>query len=314
MALSRSLFGPVGVLALSAALVVTALGVSGAAATTRPANPGAKDASVSGGAVHRVQDARRSATTGFAGRLPTGVPESVIGKDSRKRVTDTTTFPARAIGQIDFVQDGSSYICTGWLIDANSILTSGHCSYTPDGNQGNIIEAAQFTAGRNGATEPFATCPVYQVYSPIEWRRDGSAEDDWSVMQLGTDPDTTCDIGNTVGWFGMSYRGGKNTLKGVKATVQGYPGDKKQGTQWTMKGKIVESTKTSVYYKMDTFGGQSGSPVFEPKGAKCGDTPCGMAVHSYGAGSAPSGGKANSGPRITKSRFNTITTYIAQNG
>ena len=310
--MSRTLSRPAGVLALAAALAMSLAGTAGVASAGDSADSRVASPSVTAGSVDRAKAVHGSSTRGFAGSMV--VAESVIGADGRGRVKDTTGFPARAIGQIDFSQNGFNYICTGWLIDANTILTSGHCSYDADGIEGDIIESATFTAGRNGAVEPFASCPVYEVYAPIEWRRDGSAADDWSIMQLGTSSAATCDIGDTVGWFGMSYRKGAKSLTDVKATVQGYPGDKKYGTQWTMSGKIKESTASMVYYKMDTYGGQSGSPVFEPKGTRCGDTPCGMAVHSYGAGTAPSGGAANSGPRITKSRFATITGYAAGNG
>ena len=58
-------------------------------------------------------------------------PESVIGPDGRVRVNPTTGYPARAVGQIELVDQGDQFICTGWLIDANSILSSGHCAFNP---------------------------------------------------------------------------------------------------------------------------------------------------------------------------------------
>jgi glutamyl endopeptidase len=155
---------------------------------------------------------------------------------------------------------------------------------------------------------------VYQVYSPLEWRQNGDPKSDFAVMQLGTSSTTTCDIGTTVGWFGISWTAGADALTGDSATVQGYPGDKAFGSQWTMSGTIKQSTKQMVYYRMDTAGGQSGSPVFDPAGALCGATPCGMAIHSYGVGLPGAGSNANAGPRITSGRFTTITNYAAENG
>lgn len=50
--------------------------------------------------------------------------ESVIGTDGRVQVTDTTVYPARAIGQIEFFQanggEPGNFICTGWLTTTRS--------------------------------------------------------------------------------------------------------------------------------------------------------------------------------------------------
>ena len=56
-----------------------------------------------------------------------------------------------------------------------------------------------------------------------------------------------------VGFFG------NNGLNGAQATVQGYPGDKPQGTEWKMNGSIAKANKQFIFYPMETFGGQSGS-------------------------------------------------------
>lgn len=304
---SRSL----GLVALAGTVAVTTLGVSGAA---NASGSESRARTITAGDVGQVQAPTKSGTKGFRGEQPTASPESVIGTDGRTQVTDTTAYPARAIGQIEFVQKGLSYICTGWLIDKNSILTSGHCSFDPDGGTGDIIESATFAAGRNGAVDTYGSCSVYQVMAPLAWRQDGDAKSDWSVMQLGTGPTTTCDIGDSVGWFGISWVAGADALTGAAATVQGYPGDQEFGTQWTMSGTISKSTKQMVFYKMDTAGGQSGSPVFDPAGTACGGFPCGMAVHSYGVGLPNAGQRNNAGPRITKARFAVITSYAAENG
>lgn len=232
-------------------------------------------------------------------------PESVIGADGRVQVTNTTVYPARAIGQIEFVQDGDPFICTGWLIDSNSILTSGHCSYDPSPSGGNIIEAAQFFPGRNGGTDPFGGCNVVSVFAKSGWRFHGNVKDDWSIQQLD------CNIGNTVGFLGYFSLAAVNGLDGKTARVEGYPGDKPFGTHWKMSGTIAARTDANnVYYPMDTFGGQSGSPIMVANRPSCGG-PCGMGIHSYGASGNP---PLNSGPRITNANFNTISDIADNNG
>ena len=234
------------------------------------------------------------------------VMRSVIGGDGRTQVTDTTVYPARAIGQIELTQNGDMFICTGWLIDANTILASGHCAFNPSPGGGDSIETATFSAGRNGGTDPYGTCNVLSVYAPKAWRVNGKSAHDWSLMQLD------CAVGDTVGWLGYFFKEGVTSLEGTPAVAEGYPGDKSFGTQWVMDGSIKASTAQMVFYKMDTFGGQSGSPIFQPNRPSCGG-PCAMAVHSYGVGGTGPGAKNNSGPRITAKRFDLISELAAQN-
>ncbi len=232
-------------------------------------------------------------------------PESVIGADGRVQVTNTTQYPASAIGQIEFTQDTAQFICTGWLIDSNSILTSGHCSFDPSPSGGNIIESAQFFPGRNGGTDPFGGCNVVSVFAKSGWRLHGRVKDDWSIQQLD------CNIGNTVGFLGYFSLTAVNGLDGKTARVEGYPGDKPFGTHWKMSGTISARTDANnVYYPMDTFGGQSGSPIMVANRPSCGG-PCGMGIHSYGASGNP---PLNSGPRITNANFNTISDVADNNG
>lgn len=45
-------------------------------------------------------------------------------------------------------------------------------------------------------------------------------------------------------------------------TVTGYPGDKSLATMWESKGQILNTNTTEFEYNASTFGGNSGSPVF----------------------------------------------------
>jgi glutamyl endopeptidase len=245
---------------------------------------------------------------GSAG-MPAGT-ESVIGPDGRVRVHDTEAYPASAIGQIELTfgagaPEPGDFICTGWLIDSNTILSSGHCAYEPSATGDQIVESAVFYPGRNASVDPFGGCNVVQAYSPEGWRVDGKVTSDWSLMHLD------CTIGDTVGWLGFFWKAGADGLKGLKVRVEGYPGDKRFGTQWKMDGTISASNKNMAYYTMDTYGGQSGSPVFVPNRGACG--PCGAAIHSYGVGLPGPGATRNAGPRITESKFMLISDLADDN-
>ena len=55
---------------------------------------------------------------------------SVIGRDNRIRVTNTTLYPYRAIVHLVIQFNGQEvYGCTGALISKDTVFTAGHCVY-----------------------------------------------------------------------------------------------------------------------------------------------------------------------------------------
>ena len=56
----------------------------------------------------------------------------------------------------------------------------------------------------------------------------------------------------------------------VTMTTSGYPGDKPFGTMWRVSIPNVTNVDSNMMsYMSDTFGGQSGSPVYLASGSKC---------------------------------------------
>lgn len=231
--------------------------------------------------------------------------ESIVGADGRVRVTPTTGYPSRAIGQIEFDQVDPGYICTGWFIDPNTILTSGHCLHDGVGTWSTNVD---FFPGRDRGIENYPMCNATELWTTTQWRNAASAEHDFGMVQLD------CNVGDTVGWFG--YRSLADfQLLGRAITLRGYPGDAPvYGEMQTMSDQIRALVNKSLRYEADTAGGQSGSPVYEDLG--CGGGPCGLAVHSYGCPGdtpCPAPNNFNSGPRLTDSRVDTIYDYTAEN-
>ena len=279
-------------------------------------------------------------TDGWSGHGPTGTEtapegstndgvfgqpvgaESVIGPDGRVQVTNTNTAINRRIGQIEFFQSGGTnpgnFICTGWLIDDNSILTSGHCVWDPPvsagGGGGGIIESATWYPARNGATDPYPGCVVSGIAAPFtQWETNGQPYWDYGVMNF-PNPGACQSIGATLGTFGLMAVANTNGLDNAQATVQGYPGDKPPGTEWKMNGRIAKGNKQFLFYPMDTFGGQSGSPIWWNRAGGACTGPCGYGIHSYGQGLPGPGQNNNGGPRLTAFRLGQIADWADNNG
>lgn len=229
--------------------------------------------------------------------------ESVIGSDQRKKVTNTKTYPYRAVVQILFSpkESEATFLCSGNLINENTVLTAGHCIH--EGAGGDFYENYTVYPGRNAGQLPFGSCTVATKYTNTGWVDLGGTvagqAHDFGALKLN------CDIGDTTGWFGFFWQ--SKTLKNLNSTISGYPGDKTFGTQWKGTGKVTVSQGQQTFYSIDTAGGQSGSGVYINK-TGCGT--CIHSIHAYGVGGPSPGNKNNSGTRINQSEFDFFVDIL----
>ncbi len=222
-----------------------------------------------------------------ASKAERAAAESVIGNhDNRKRYYPALTgHPERAIGQITFRQGTSNFICTGWLINNNTVATAAHCLH---GGPGSVFSTnIVFFPARDATSNPFGSCTARTLFVPTAWRTGGSDLNDYGAFKLN------CNVGATTGFFGIHNL---NAINGLSVDISGYPGDKPSGTAWSGSGDVISSLPAplKVRYRIDTAGGQSGSPIFEPDrvGSGC-QGPCAIGIHAYGVLNG-----TNSGTRI----------------
>lgn len=248
--------------------------------------------------------ARGETAAEFARLLATkamGAPvgtETIIGPDSRILVNPTTTYPARATVLITFNTPSGASRCTGFMIGRDTVLTAGHC--VAQAGSGRFYNRATFRmyAGRNGGSAPYGTCLATRLFTVNGWLNSGSELFDIGAIKLN------CNVGNTVGWYGYFWQSA--TLVGRPMATRGYPGDKPL-TQWSSQDAIRANSGSQIFYRADTVGGQSGSPVYFNRSASC--NPCAMGVHAYGLHGAGVHATNNHGTRISQALFNTITNW-----
>ena len=221
-------------------------------------------------------------------------PDSVIGPDGRTQITNTSAYPNSAIAFLEVNFPGGSGTCTGWFMSKNRLATAGHCVY--ESSLGGWATSITVYPGRNGGTAPFGSYSAASWYTVTKWINTGNPKYDYGLIKLSSD------VGDTVGWFGYGWTSDNSFLLNKQSNVRGYPGDKAYGTQWTMKGRIQQVARTRLFYSIDTFGGQSGSPHYG-KWGNC--NPCGFGIHTYGVGG---NWTRNSSTRITKAVFNFLQT------
>jgi len=206
--------------------------------------------------------------SGYAELEPPRAPdviEIVHGSDDRVRVGNTTVYPWRTICHLEITApNGKRYIGSGAFIGPRVVLTAGHCVYLhADGGWARQIRVIP---GRNGASPcPGAACPygfadATQFTSVKGWVNNKDSDYDYAVIILPSNKK----LGNTVGWMGLANLS-FSSLLGLNVNNSGYPGDKPYGTQWWNSNNILAVTGRRLYYRIDTMGGQSGSPVWRFK-------------------------------------------------
>lgn len=120
---------------------------------------------------------------------------SVIGRDDRIRVNDTTSYPYSAIVHVATqYNSGETYGCTGALISKDTVLTAGHCIYNKEigGWATNVI----VTPGRNGNQVPYLPYSWTKLYSVSGWTDNENSDYDYGTIKLNGSP------GDYTGWLG----------------------------------------------------------------------------------------------------------------
>jgi glutamyl endopeptidase len=307
------------------AVTVTAAVIGGGRSSAQtpppapPAPPTAAATVTSDGRNIDVPSSNRRGTDGAPGRSdvipsaadvpaigpPTsGTTQTILGADHRKRVADTTTKPARMVALMTLA--GNQW-CTGFMISADTLITAGHCVYDIATNA--FLNPSQIAVypgydSSRANPAPYGGCSARLLLSTTGWTVNHSDEYDYGAVKL------SCTIGQQTGWFGWWYQ--TASLNGTQSRNDGYPGDKPL-SQWKSTDSIRVSEPHRLYYANDTFGGNSGSPIFTKRAAgasRCGGW-CVMAVHGYGTYGGYPTGSFNHGVRITKDVSDTFFAWRA---
>ena len=236
-----------------------------------------------------------------------GALESIIGPtDDRIRILDTDLFPWRMICALRMRgPSGAGAIGTGWLVGPKTVITAGHCVHSSH-FFGGWASSIEVSAGRNGSDFPFGTV-VSQRFSSVDlWVNSENPDFDMGCIHLD-DP-----IGDRVGWFAVGAIA-PDELESYMVNVSGYPGDRGRGTeQYHHKNRVLRVSERRLFYDVDTFGGQSGAPVWIHE--RDGSPPIAVGIHAYGVGGSPRGLEANSAPRIIPEVLEQIRAWVEEDG
>ncbi len=218
-------------------------------------------------------------------------PESVCGRDGRIQIRGTTSVPWRWICQLIITRrDGRQSRCTGWFIGPCTVMTAGHCVYSH--SAGGWARRIEVIPGMNGRSRPFGSQVGTSFRSVTGWTRSRSPNYDYGAIIL-----PNSNLGRRVGYFGFASLS-SSSLRNLLVNNSGYPGDKPFGTQWFNAGRITSVTSRRIYYMLDTYGGQSGSPTWRYRNGQR----HAVGIHAYG-------GCPNSSTRIVRPVFDNMMRW-----
>jgi V8-like Glu-specific endopeptidase len=222
-------------------------------------------------------------------------PGKVIGKDDRVRVPDPTAAPFRHVCALRIeAADGTLFVGTGWLVAPRTVITAGHCLHIRE--CGGPVRAVHVFPALNEGTSPYgsATASTPESFEVHEaWVRDQDERFDFGAIFLPAGGFPAC------GTFGFAAAADA-VIHGAPLNVSGYPRDLEDASHPYFHGRVAKAMDAHVLqYETDTYGGQSGSPVWiDYKGA-----PYAVGIHT-------SGGPAfNQAVRIDRTVFDRLLTW-----
>lgn len=205
--------------------------------------------------------------------------EALRGEDDRKKVADTRRHPWRMTASLEITgPDNNLYLGTGWFTGPRTLVTAGHCVYVHNRREGvhDWVRSIRVMPGRNGHTLPYEAAISRSFRTVAGWARDADPNYDYGAIALATP------MGDQVGWVGIGVLP-DDELRGVMATIAGYPADKvgeEDGTLWYDRNRVKDVDAFRLYYDTDTQGGQSGAAVYT---VGAGDETLAVGIHAYGS-------------------------------
>lgn len=237
--------------------------------------------------------------------------ETVIDRDERVRILDTDLAPWRMICALRMRgPSGAGAMGTGWFIGPRTVVTAGHCVFSNYffGGWASEIEVIPGLNGVGAGSQPFGSVISTRFSSVDRWTTGEDPDFDIGCIHLDQDK------GTEVGWFAIGALPPEE-LESYLVNVAGYPADRGAGAeQYHNRNRVLQVGERRLFYEVDTFGGQSGAPVWihETDDAP----PLAIGIHAYGVGGTPAhfGIKANSAPRIIPEVLEKIHEWVNQDG
>lgn len=256
----------------------------------------AKNIEVDTGA--RLAGGRRRMTTSAL-----GIFKTVLGKEDRRKKVLIQGEPWNKICALYILGTNNSEIRgTGWLIAPRVVITAGHNVFSQK-NLGGWAREVVATASLDGGYRPYGERRAAGFDAHPDWIANGGPDADVGCIYL----DKPFDLKIGEKYF-YPVASEPSTLLGRRIKVLGYPTDLKMArVQYEHEGEARHLHGTSIYYDVDTHGGQSGAPIFVKEGDSFACDVAGL--HAYGDYNGSPYPITNSGPIFTSAIVNLLQDW-----
>lgn len=251
-------------------------------------------------------EAKRSAAVARRQGDGSPLPAIVFPPDTRTRVMDTTSFPFEAQGQLIMqFPNGEEYTGTATLIDHQHVLTAAHNLFGND--IGGWARNVWFIPARNGDKKPYGTLAATKIFITEEYYT-LSPPDPNSVpvedYTLYTQDFGVVRLRDPIKLPILGMYAARNSEIGGEIQISGYPGDKPEGTMWTDKKPLTSTSDEFLFYRINTYRGESGASLLADISLPVGKTIVG--VHVAGDERL----KTNFGVRLDDAKIDIIRKWM----
>jgi hypothetical protein len=126
------------------------------------------------------------------------------------------TFPWSTHCRISFTRGGVNYIASGVLLDAQTVLTAGHCVHSGKGGEfsQNVVVMPAF----DGDSDAFGSASSAALYTFTGWTASGDLNYDMGFIRLRRP------VGYLTGWLGTFYNTSSSFWASTTFRASGFPG------------------------------------------------------------------------------------------